>query len=180
MPSQPVISDLTEKDLDALRTISIQTFTETFREHNTEEDMRKYVSENLNPEKLLKELNTNGSRFYFIHSGEELAGYMKLNEGSAQTVEGKTGTLEIERIYVLEKFQGQQFGKILFQHAVALAQEARQNTIWLGVWERNTKAIAFYERNGFVKTGSHDFVLGDDVQTDHIMELHLNGLKHAH
>lgn len=174
MPTQPVISVVTEKDLDALRTISIQTFTETFSEHNTAEDMQAYVSENLSPEKLLKELNTSGSRFYFIYSGEELAGYMKLNEGSAQTVEGKTGTLEIERIYVSGKFQGQQLGKTLFQHAVALAKDVRHNTIWLGVWEHNVKAIAFYERNGFVKTGSHDFTLGHDVQTDYIMELQLN------
>ncbi len=167
------ITSVEEKDLDALRAISINTFTETFREHNTEEDMRKYVSENLDAERLRKELNTSGSVFYFMYQGHELAGYMKLNSGTAQTVEGKTGTLEIERIYVLGKFHGQQMGKSLLQHAIAVAKEASYDTIWLGVWERNTKAIAFYERNGFIKTGSHDFVLGDDVQTDYIMELSL-------
>lgn len=179
MSAQFTISALTVKDLDTLRTVSLQTFTETFSEHNTEEDMHKYVSENLSPEKLLAELNTDGSHFYFVRSGDKLAGYMKLNTGIAQTVEGKTGTLEIERIYVLKEFHGQQLGKSLLQHAISIAGEASQNTIWLGVWERNTKAIAFYERNGFVKTGSHDFVLGDDVQTDHIMELTLNEPTHA-
>lgn len=174
MPANTIyITGVEEKDLDALRTISIETFTETFREHNTEEDMRKYVSENLSPERLRQELNTAGSRFYFMHHGHELAGYMKLNSGAAQTVEGKTATLEIERIYVPGKFHGQQMGKSLLQHAIAVAKEAAYHTIWLGVWERNSKAIAFYERNGFVKTGSHDFVLGDDVQTDYIMELSL-------
>lgn len=168
------ITGVEEKDLDALRAISIDTFTETFREHNTEEDMQKYVSENLSPERLRKELNTAGSLFYFMYHGHELAGYMKLNSGAAQTVEGKTGTLEIERIYVIGKFHGQQMGKSLLQYAIAVAKEASYDTIWLGVWERNSKAIAFYERNGFVKTGSHDFVLGDDVQTDYIMELSLN------
>lgn len=168
------ITSLTEKDLGALRAISIETFTETFREHNTEDDMRKYVSENLAPERLRRELTTSGSRFYAMHHGGELAGYMKLNRGAAQTVEGKAGTLEIERIYVLGKFHGRQLGKALLQHAIAVAKEASYKTIWLGVWEHNAKAIAFYERNGFVKTGEHGFVLGNDVQTDYIMELQLN------
>lgn len=168
------ISAVEEKDLDTLKGISIETFTETFREHNTEEDMRKYVSENLSPERLRKELNTAGSLFYFIHHGHELAGYMKLNRDAAQTVEGKSNTLEIERIYVCGKFHGQQMGKSLLQHAISIAKAASYDTIWLGVWERNSKAIAFYERNGFVKTGAHDFVLGNDVQTDYIMELNLS------
>jgi len=168
------ITGVEDKDLVALRAISIQTFTETFSEHNTEHDMRKYVSENLSAERLQKELNTGGSLFYFIHCGHELAGYMKLNEDMAQTIAGKPHTLEIERIYVLRKFHGQQIGKSLLQQAIAIAKENSHEVIWLGVWEHNTKAIAFYERNGFVKTGSHDFVLGNDVQTDHVMELTLN------
>lgn len=164
------ISGVGAKDLDALRTLSIQTFTETFSEQNTEADMQLYVTENLGIEKLQKELNAPGSSFYFIRSGTELAGYMKLNTGAAQTVAGKNGTMEIERIYVLGKFQGQQLGKALLQHALSLTKDAGYATIWLGVWEHNIKAIAFYERNGFVRTGSHEFVLGSDVQTDHIME----------
>jgi ribosomal protein S18 acetylase RimI-like enzyme len=175
MPAHDIhIAGVVEKDLDALRTISIQTFTETFSEHNTGEDMQAYISENLSAERLRRELNTNGSQFYFMRSGDKLAGYMKLNTGLAQTVEGKTGTLEIERIYVLKEFHGQQLGKSMLQHAISIARGTSRDTIWLGVWERNAKAIAFYERNGFVKTGSHDFVLGDDVQIDHIMELQLN------
>jgi ribosomal protein S18 acetylase RimI-like enzyme len=89
-----------------------------------------------------------------MHQDHELAGYMKLNSGAAQTVEGKAGTLEIERIYVLAKFHGKQMGKRLLQHAIDVAKEAAYDTIWLGVWERNTKAIAFYERNGFSHTGA--------------------------
>jgi len=175
MPANTIyISAVEEKDLDTLRAISIGTFMETFREHNTEEDMQKYLSENLSADRLRKELNTSGSGFYFIYQDKELAGYMKLNEAPAQTVAGKPGTLEIERIYVLSAFHGKQLGKQLLHNAIEKAREKRYPLIWLGVWERNTKAIAFYERNGFVKTGSHDFVLGNDVQTDYIMELHLN------
>ena len=168
------ITSVTEQELEALREISIRTFTDTFSEHNTAEDMQKYVHENLSTEKLQTELVTSGSAFYLIKSGNELAGYMKLNTGTAQTVAGKPGTMEIERIYVLRKFHGLQLGKSLLHHALDLAGKAGYATVWLGVWEHNRKAIAFYDRNGFIKTGSHDFVLGNDVQTDYIMELTLN------
>lgn len=167
------ITGIEEKDLDALRAVSIQSFTETFSEHNTEDDMRKYVSENLSHERLLRELQTKGSHFYMMRQGDEPAGYLKLNEAPAQTMAGKPGTLEIERIYILKAFHGKQLGKLLLQYAIDKATEKGYVKIWLGVWERNTKAIAFYERNAFVKTGSHDFVLGDDVQTDYVMELTL-------
>ncbi len=164
------ITGIDEKDLDALRAISIQSFTETFSEHNTEDDMRTYVSENLSPERLLHELQTVGSHFYMLRLGDEPAGYLKLNEVPAQTMPGKPGTLEIERIYILRAFHGKQLGTLLLRHAMDKAREKDYAKIWLGVWEHNTKAIAFYERNGFVKTGSHDFVLGNDVQTDYVME----------
>lgn len=156
-----------------LRTLSIQTFTETFAEHNTAEDMQKYVEENLNPEKLLHEFNTPGSDFYFLMANDAIAGYMKLNSGLSQTVSGKDHTLEIERIYILKAFYGKHLGNQLLQHAIAVAKQQHYPIIWLGVWERNTKAIAFYERHGFIKTGSHAFVLGEDEQTDYIMELHI-------
>lgn len=174
MSSINQVTNVTEQELDVLQTISIQTFTETFSEHNTAEDMQKYVEENLSTKKLQKEFATAGSSFYLIWHETELAGYMKLNTGSAHTVADKPGTIEIERIYVLRKFHGQQLGKALLQHAINLAKSGAHATIWLGVWEHNSKAIAFYERNGFVRTGAHDFVLGSDVQTDYIMELTLN------
>lgn len=157
-----------------LQDISIRTFTETFAEHNTEEDMKTYVRENLDIGKLTSEFNTQGSSFYFLRSGNALSGYMKLNEGASQTIAGKSHTLEIERIYVLKEFHGKQLGKLLLNFATGLAKEKQYAEIWLGVWEHNTKAIAFYERNGFITTGSHAFVLGTDEQTDHIMELQLN------
>ena len=136
--------------------------------------MLKYVFENLSLTKLTKEFSTKGSVFYFLRSGHQLSGYMKLNEGTSQTIAGKSNTLEIERIYVLREFHGQHMGKLLLTKVIEIALEKNYKKIWLGVWEQNTKAITFYERNAFIKTGSHAFVLGNDEQTDYIMELELN------
>lgn len=161
-------------ELEALQTISVRTFTETFAAYNTSEDMQQYLDQNFSRSRLLEELNTAGSSFYLMHSGAELAGYMKLNSGAAQTVTGKQYAIEIERIYVLQAFQGHKLGKTLLTHALSIAREKNYNSVWLGVWEHNTKAIGFYEHNGFVKTGSHEFILGSDVQTDYLMEKQLN------
>jgi ribosomal protein S18 acetylase RimI-like enzyme len=174
MDATITITKVEKEEIGLLRDISIQTFTETFAEHNTADDMQQYISENMSMDKLKAEFHTEGSLFYFLRSGAELRGYIKLNEGSSQTMTGKDHALEIERIYVLKEFHKKHLGKQLLLKAVDIAREKDLSLIWLGVWEHNTIAIPFYERHGFVQTGSHTFVLGNDEQTDHIMELHLN------
>lgn len=165
---------VTIKDLDVIRELSIQTFTETFAEQNTENDMQKYISEKLSTEKLLAELQDPGSEFYFIRWANEIAGYLKLNSGTAQTEKHHENSLEIERIYVLKNYHGKGAGYLLLKKAMDIAREKGHVFIWLGVWEKNTSAIAFYEKNGFVTYDTHIFKLGSDEQTDLMMKLAVN------
>ena len=158
-------------DLEELRNLSIQTFKETFEEVNTEEDMQKYLDENLSLERLKSELENPDSEFYFIENENKNLGYLKLNFGNAQTENFKENHLEIERIYVLKAFLGQKIGQILFDKAIEIGREKNLEYVWLGVWEENHRAIKFYEKNGFKVFGKHDFVLGEDVQTDLLMKM---------
>lgn len=160
-------------DLEALRNLSIQTFMETFEEVNTEEDMQKYLDENLSIEKLKSELENPNSEFYFGENNDEILGYLKLNFKDAQTEKLEENHFEIERIYVLKAFLGQKIGQILFDKAIEIGREKNLEYVWLGVWEENQRAIRFYEKNGFEIFGKHDFVLGEDVQTDLLMKLNL-------
>ena len=91
-------------DLTDLVKISRQTFAETFEEVNTEEDMQKYLSENLSEEQLKSEIENPQSEFYFAENGSEILGYLKLNSGTSQTENKNKNSVEIERIYVLKKF----------------------------------------------------------------------------
>lgn len=168
------ISKATIDEAESLRNISIQTFTETFSEHNTENDMQKYISENLNPEKLLSELQTENSEFYFLKLNQQIIGYLKLNRGDSQTEKQSAIALEIERIYVIREFHGMQYGKLLLQKAIDSALENTCEYIWLGVWENNLKAISFYKKNGFRQFDKHVFKLGEDEQIDLLMKLELN------
>ena len=158
-------------DLEALRNLSIQTFKETFEEVNTEEDMQKYLDENLSIEKLKTELENVNSEFYFAENNGEILGYLKLNFKDAQTEKVEENYFEIERIYVLKAFLGQKIGQILFDKAIEIGREKNLEYVWLGVWEENHRAIRFYGKNGFEIFGKHDFVLGEDVQTDLLMKM---------
>ena len=158
-------------DLETLRYLSIQTFKETFEEVNTEEDMQKYLDENLSIEKLKTELENVNSEFYFAENNDEILGYLKLNFKDAQTEKLEENHFEIERIYVLKAFLGQKIGQILFDKAIEIGREKNLEYVWLGVWEENHRAIRFYEKNDFEIFGKHDFVLGKDVQTDLLMKM---------
>src|SRR5689334_6636436 len=119
--------------------------------------------------KMENELSNKNSEFFFIYLDNNLAGYLKLNVDDAQSEEMGMESLEIERIYIKRKFQKYGLGKVLYNKAIELAKEKNKTKVWLGVWEKNENAIAFYNKMGFVQTGAHSFFMGDDEQTDYIM-----------
>ena len=168
------ISKVTINEVELLRAISVQTFTETFAHQNSESDMQKYVSENLSIEQLSKELNTKGSSFYFLKLNSDIIGYLKINTGKAQTELKNDISLEIERIYIKHEFHGKNIGKQLLDKAIEIAKEHHYQYIWLAVWELNLKAIAFYKKHNFVEFDKHIFKLGDDEQIDLMMKMNLN------
>ena len=167
------ISQVTINEVELLRTISVQTFTETFAHQNSESDMQKYVSDKLSIQQLSKELNTKGSSFYFLKLNSHIIGYLKLNTGNVQTELRNDISIEIERIYVKQEFHGKQYGHLLLQKAIEIAKERHYQYIWLAVWELNLKAIAFYKKHGFVEFDKHTFQLGDDIQLDIMMKMEL-------
>ena len=168
-----VIKKVDSADIQLLREISIATFTETFASFNSEQNMKAYIGTAFSLEKLESELNTPNSAFYFLYNDQVLAGYLKLNEGNAQTEANQSCSLEIERIYVLSRFQGKKFGQALFEKALEVAKQKNVKYVWLGVWEKNERAIQFYQKNGFKSFDKHVFLLGDDKQIDILMKLEL-------
>ncbi len=156
-------------EVNDLQRIGRQTFTETFAEHNSPENLAGYLEESFATAKLTNELNHAESRFYFAFVESKLAGYLKINFGNAQTEVVDDSSVEIERIYVLRAFQGQKVGQKLFEKAVEIARQSKCSFIWLGVWEKNYKALKFYRKNGFQEFGQHTFRIGNDEQTDFLM-----------
>ncbi|MBL7967727.1 MAG: GNAT family N-acetyltransferase [Prolixibacteraceae bacterium] len=157
-------------DVAELQQIGRLTFTETFAEHNSPENLAAYLEESFATAKLTNELKNPESQFYFAFAASILAGYLKINFGAAQTENVDPAALEIERIYVLKEFHGKKVGQALFQKALDVAAETSCSQIWLGVWEKNHKALNFYRKNGFIPFSQHVFRIGDDEQTDFLMK----------
>lgn len=168
------LKKLVLSDLHDLQEISRTTFKETFEMHNSAEDLNKYLHEQLSIDKLSKEIQNPESAFYFGERNNEAAGYLKLNWGSAQTELTDPLAFEIERIYVLKPYLGKGMGAFLMDAALEIAYKMKPVYIWLGVWEKNEKAIRFYEKYGFKVFGSHLFTLGNDIQTDLLMKVENN------
>lgn len=163
------LRNCTSKDVDTLRTLSVKTYYDTFSSLCAPSDMDAYLAQAYDRCKLLRELKDAHTNFFFLYADSQLAGYLKLNEAPSQSDLNDETSLEIERIYVLKEFQGKGLGRHLIEKAVRIASERGRQYVWLGVWEKNTRAICFYRNSGFYKIGTHSFVMGDDNQTDYIM-----------
>ncbi|MDU0156737.1 GNAT family N-acetyltransferase [Bacillus cabrialesii] len=163
------IKKCSHEDLKILQEISVETFNDTFKDQNSSENMKAYLDSAFNTEQLEKELSNISSQFFFVYCHHEVAGYLKVNTDDAQSEEMGDESLEIERIYIKKEFQKHGLGKHLLHKALDIALECNKKKIWLGVWEKNENAVAFYKKMGFVQTGTHSFYMGDEEQTDFIM-----------
>lgn len=157
------------EDAQALKEIGYETFNETFAAQNSPENMQHYLEKAFNLKQLERELANPLSQFFFIKWNDDIAGYLKVNIGEAQSEEMGDDSLEIERIYIRKSFQKHGLGKYLLNQAINIAINNNKTNIWLGVWEKNSNALGFYKKMGFVQTGSHSFYMGDDEQTDYVM-----------
>jgi ribosomal protein S18 acetylase RimI-like enzyme len=159
----------TKTDANILRDLGEQTFCETFAEHNTAEDMHLYTEKNFTLQKLNEELNDAQSSFFIAHKNNIPFGYAKIRIGH-EPADLKGKAFEIERLYATKEQIGKGVGKKLIETAFEEGKRKGLGTVWLGVWENNIRAIAFYEKLGFKKFGAHTFMLGADAQTDWLMK----------
>lgn len=160
---------ITIAEVETLQKISIETFSDTFKDQNSAQDLADYLKTAYDLNKLTAELNDPNSQFYFVYLDDQLADYLKVNLNESQSEQVAPNALEIERIYIRSAFKRHGLGRFLFQEALKLAQAKNCSSIWLGVWEKNYPALAFYEKMGFIQHGSHSFFMGTDEQTDLIM-----------
>lgn len=167
-------------DLAALQQLSRCTFRESFAEQNSREDLEAYLEERLSAAQLQAELEQPESLFAFAERAGSPLGYLKLNTGKAQTEDRGLRAVELERIYVLREAQGLGLGAQLLEWALDWARARSASELWLGVWERNERALKFYAKFGFESVGSHVFMLGSDAQTDLILRLRLGPESPAH
>ncbi|MDZ7900988.1 MAG: GNAT family N-acetyltransferase [Arcicella sp.] len=163
----PHIRIATSQDVEVLCQIGAKTFTETYGNQNTPENLQQYLQEKFNKEQISDEIQTDATIFLLVELQNQVIGYAKMRLNLVENPDPKA--LEIERIYIEKAFHGQKYGAILMQKCMDVSRENGYQSLWLGVWEYNPKALAFYEKWGFKVFGTHIFQLGDDAQTDFLM-----------
>lgn len=158
-----------EADVAALCAIGAETFRDTFADTSAADDMAAYLRDAYAGPVILAELRTAGSEFYLAYRGDEPAGFLKLNFGAAQNEDMGPGMMEIERLYVRVGHKRHGVGGMMMRFALDRGRAEGCRGAWLGVWEHNEPAKAFYARMGFAFVGSHVFTVGSDDQTDLLM-----------
>ena len=157
-------------DAGLLSELGARTFSETFAVDNTAEDLAAYVARSFSVAQQTAELEDPASTFLIAEVDGHAAGYAKLHDGEPETgVEGPK-PIELVRLYVSRDWLGRGIGEQLMRACIDEARQAGHETIWLGVWERNARAQAFYRKWNFREVGEHMFQLGSDLQRDLLME----------
>jgi diamine N-acetyltransferase len=165
-----IIRVATPADAEIIADMSRQTFYETFVADNAKEDMDKFMNEQFTKDALMEEVGAEGNVFFLAVLNDEPVGYARLRN---ENVEPLTNSIEIARIYAATKLIGKGVGKALMNACIEMAKKLDKQFIWLGVWEKNSRAIRFYEKFGFEKFSEHEFLLGNDAQTDWLMKKQL-------
>lgn len=167
---QVTIRNAKTTDANLLAELGRRTFEETFAVDNTPEDMAAYVASSFSVAQQSAELADPAAVFLIAEVDGVAAGYAKLHKDkTAEAIEGAK-PIELVRLYVLKEWLGRGVGEALMRACLDEARRAGHETIWLGVWERNARAQAFYRKWDFRAVGDHVFQLGSDPQKDIVME----------
>ncbi|MGZ3846438.1 MAG: GNAT family N-acetyltransferase [Flavisolibacter sp.] len=165
-----VIREAKIEDATLIANISHQTFYDTFSPYNSTQNMDKFLKQQFTKGKLILEVGAKQNIFLLAYDGDTVAGYVKIRDDRVPLSMGKVSALEIARLYAMTNQIGKGVGSKLMQSCLQIAKEKSKEWLWLGVWEKNKRAIDFYTKWGFEKFDETDFLLGDDMQRDWLMK----------
>ena len=170
---RPHIRAATIDDAVAMSRFARDAFHDTFAADNAPGDMEAYLREAFSPERQAAELADPHRCCLLATLGVDLVGYASLMQDAANPAVVAAHPVELERFYVARAWHGRGLADLLMQTAVGQARAWGTDVVWLGVWERNARAIRFYEKQGYETVGAQTFRLGSDLQRDCVMRVRL-------
>jgi len=156
----------THSDALALSELASSTFAETFGAENTPENLAAHLQSSFGVAQQSVELADPDVLTLLAYMGKELVGYAQVRRKATPACVTEDRPVELHRFYVARTAHGRGVAAPLMHAARVAARDLGGLHLWLGVWERNPRAVAFYVKSGFTKVGSHHFVVGSDRQTD--------------
>jgi ribosomal protein S18 acetylase RimI-like enzyme len=170
---EPQVRYGTPTDASLLADLGARTFC-TYCKNIPEKDLRYYLDRNFTPEKILSLLDDKDTAFLFLEMSGEPIGYALLCNSKATNRLISSNYIQLEKLYLLEKWTGRRWGDFLMAQCLEHMEHRGFDGLRLTVWEQNTRAIRFYERWGFQKVGSQDFVVGTQIQKDFVFPKNIN------
>jgi len=170
--SEILIRQAVPEDAKVLTDLAYTTFWDAFAHHpkNAPDDLNYYMRQAFSLEQIASELADAKNIFLIGELENEAAGYAKIIIDNIEPGITAERPVELNRLYSHQRFLGQGVGQTLMEACFDRARQEDRDVMWLGVWEYNPRAQRFYEKNGFRVVGSHTFLLGDDPQTDLLMQ----------
>lgn len=141
---------------------------DTFAAQNKPEDLEAYVSATYDEAQQRREIEHPDIVTLLAEEGGEAVAFAQMRRAPAEA-----GDVELARFYVDRRLHGSGVASLLMRAVEDAARELGGRSLWLGVWEHNARAIAFYRKCGFAQVGTKPFLLGSDLQTDLVMRLTL-------
>lgn len=165
----PVLRKAERADAGRLSRLAEQTFRDTFAATNTAGDMALHCRLHYSETIQAGEIARPDMATLLSEEDGQLLGFAQLRWGGAPDCVVAAAPGEIQRLYVDRGWHGKGVAQALMRACLAQMQARGSDVVWLGVWERNPRAIAFYRKFGFVEVGDHVFPLGSDPQRDIVM-----------
>lgn len=157
-------------DAGPLARLAARTFYDTFAESNTAEDMEQFLRSTYGEEIQRAEIEDPSMTTLLVECDGALGAFAQIRMGKAPACVTGPAPIEIKRFYADKAYHGKGVAQQLMRSCEDVARREKAQTIWLGVWEHNDRAIAFYRKLGFLPVGRQDFLVGSDLQTDLVLE----------
>lgn len=162
----PTIRHATPGDATLLASFAAQAFSDTYRDISDAQEIADYVAEHFRPEVMADVIADPACTTLLAWVDGQLAGYAIVKDEAAPDCVNSPAPLKLWRIYLGEGFIGRGLGAALMQAVHAEARRRGAHTLWLGVYDRNVRAVEFYERCGFAKVGGQEFLFGGQIYID--------------
>lgn len=157
-------------DAKLISVLGTVSFYEAYFEQDDAHDLANYTHESFELDKIRAEIESKNAAFFIIYVDKKAVGYAKLREDSKIDCIKNENSIELQRIYIIERVYGKGIGEILLKYCLETAKVLGFETLWLGVWERNKRAQRFYEKHGFKRVGEITFPYSESVGIHFVLE----------
>lgn len=156
-------------DAAEMANFATRTFAEAFSADNRPEDMAAHLAESYSPAQQAEELADSRIITTLAHANDGIIAYSQVAENPPPPCVTQKAPIELCRFYVDRRAHGTGLAMLLMEQVYQAVRELGGQHVWLGVWERNPRAIAFYKKATFFDVGSKVFMVGPDKQTDRVL-----------